>query len=99
MMRCARGTRRLNLLQDRKRRSCVAMSGAEKTSESLTLSPTKERDREEDSPSPATTTTEVAGSTLARTCRPNQELRIKAADSQNVFIVLNEVNHVRRIYT
>ena len=74
------------------------MSGAEKTSESLTLSPTKERNREEDSPSPATTTTDVAGSTLARTCRPNQELRIKAADSENVFIVLNEANHARRIY-
>ena len=74
------------------------MSGAEKTSESLTLSPTKERDREEDSPSPATTTTEVAGSTLAKTCRPNQELCIKASDSENVFIVLNEVNHARRIH-
>ena len=72
------------------------MSGTEKTSESLT--PTKERDREEDSPSPATTTTEVAGSTLARRCRPNQELRIKAAESENVFIVLNEVNHARRIH-
>ena len=60
----------------------------DKTRETTTPSPSGERDREK-SPS---TGADIAEPALAKMCRPNQELRIMAANSENVFIVHNEVN-------
>ena len=71
----------------------MEFTGLEKTHESLTPSPSRERDREQSSPSPAATADVASGPklALARMYRPNQELRIHAANSENVFIVHNEV--------
>ena len=69
----------------------MVFAGVDKTRETTTPSPSGERDREKSPPSPSTGA-DIAEPALAKMCRPNQELRIMAANSENVFIVHNEVN-------
>ena len=61
-------------------------AGAEKTIQSLTPSPSKTRE----GASPTSVSDAAAVPVPARLYRHNQELRIPAANSENVFIVHNE---------
>ena len=77
-------------MQEQGRRiSRLENAGAEKTVQSLTPSPSKTR--EGSSPTPASAAAAVPPP--ARLYRHNQELRIPAANSENVFIVHNEARH------